>query len=235
MPGRQARMYRVWILLLLPPVLLMALTTLVAIYYAIHGPGGPEGIRAGIAGWIPYLIMLNHGVLFLLYWRFVRADGLDFAAVGWRLPAGRESLLMEPFYGLVCGIALGFFNKLFLSPVLGRLEGVTATGTGRFSIADLDESTLIPFLIAGTLFAGVVEESIYRGYAITRLRVRIGTVPAVVVSTLFFGPLHYGLGWMGIFGTMVLGAFLAIVFLWRRNLIAAAVAHAVINLIAVLF
>ena len=153
--------------------------------------GGPEGFRAGIASWIPYLIMLNHGVLFLLYWRFVRADGLDFAAVGWRLPAGRESLLMEPFYGLVCGIALGFFNKLFLSPVLGGLEGVTATGTGRFSIADLDESTLIPFLIAGTLFAGVVEESIYRGYAITRLRVRIGTVPAVVVSTLFFGPLHY--------------------------------------------
>lgn len=234
MAGRQTKMYRVWILLLLPPALLMALTTPVAIYYAIYGPGGSEGIRAGIASWIPYLIMLNHGMLFLLYWRFVRADGSGFAAVGWRLPAGRESLLMEPFYGLVCGIALGFFNKLFLSPVLGGLEGVTATGTGRFSIADLDESTLIPFLIAGTLFAGVVEESIYRGYAITRLRVRIGTVPAVVVSTLFFGPLHYGLGWMGIFGTMVLGAFLAIVFLWRRNLIAATVAHAVVNLIAVL-
>ena len=234
MRDRRPKQYRVWILLFLPPVLLMALTTAAAVYFALRGHGAPEAVRAGIVGWIPYLLMLNHGILFLVYWRIVRADGATFASVGWRLPSGGESLWLEPFYGLVSGIALGFFNKLFLSPVLGRLEGLPATGSTRFSTADLDGTTLIPFLIAATLFAGIVEESIYRGYAITRLRVRMGTAWAVTVSTLLFGPLHFGLGWPGIIGSIVLGAFLAMVFLWRRNLLAAAVTHAVINVIAVL-
>lgn len=232
MADRRTREYRAWILLLLPPILWMTLYTLAAAWFAAGGAGegGPE-----VGEWFPYLLMANHALLFLLYWRFVRADGTTFASVGWRLPSGWESLWLEPFYGLVSGIALGFFNKLFLSPVLGRLEGAGANPASRFSLADLDEAALIPFLIAATLFAGIVEESIYRGYAITRLRPRMGTGWAVAVSTLLFGPLHFGLGLPGIAGAILLGLFLAIVFLWRGNLLAPVVAHAVVNAVAVLF
>jgi len=46
---------------------------------------------------------------------------------------------------------------------------------------------LLPFFVANVLLAPWVEESIYRGYAITRLRSRYNMAVAIILSCFFFG------------------------------------------------
>jgi len=128
---------------------------------------------------------------------------------------------------------LGLFGHFALEPILEIAErtiGDYQLGSGTYIVG-----SRIPWLIGATVFAGIVEESIYRGYAIRRLSLRMGTGWAMVVSSVLFGPLHWGEGLWAMVGAMIDGAFLAGIFIWRRNLLTAVVAHAVINVVSILW
>ncbi|HSF30583.1 MAG TPA: CPBP family intramembrane glutamic endopeptidase [Candidatus Tectomicrobia bacterium] len=168
--------------------------------------------------------------------QIVQADGLNMREIGWQLPFGITSVWLEPLIGITAGVFLRMADRAALSPLAGLIQRLV----GRYRLAPSIESTTavggrVAWLIAGTVFAGVVEESLYRGYAITRLRQRMGIGWAVVVSSVFFGPLHWGEGFGAVITTMVSGALLAGLFLWRQTLVTPAVAHAMTNLMVLLW
>ena len=83
------------------------------------------------------------------------------------------------------------------------------------------------------LRAGIVEEILYRGYAIERLAMMTGRPPlAALLSGAVFIAAHAG-SWAGsqlivvAFGTVVLTAL----YLWRRDLAACMIAHALTDII----
>ena len=86
-------------------------------------------------------------------------------------------------------------------------------------------------VIGMTLFAGIVEESIYRGYAITVLQSRYGKSWAVIISSIFFSFFHWGEGLAGTIIAFLLGLLLGVLYLWRRNLIINGIAHATVNVV----
>lgn len=80
--------------------------------------------------------------------------------------------------------------------------------------------------------AGVVEELCYRGYAIERLRA-LG-LPAWLATSIplaIFGLAHWTGGWANIVLALALGGILALIYLWRRDLVANMVGHFLVDFI----
>jgi len=84
---------------------------------------------------------------------------------------------------------------------------------------------------------GVVEEVLFRGYAITRLEAITGSqIFAAAVSVCVFALAHCPLWGPGPVVTFVLsGGFLAAWFVWRRDLAANIVAHVIVDSMGLVF
>jgi membrane protease YdiL (CAAX protease family) len=78
--------------------------------------------------------------------------------------------------------------------------------------SNISSGSLGAWMVAETVFAGIVEERLYRGYAITRLRQHMGIGWAMLVFSLFFGPLHWGEGCGTVMAAMVSGVLLGSLF-----------------------
>ncbi len=74
--------------------------------------------------------------------------------------------------------------------------------------------------------AAVAEETIFRGYLILRFRAVTGrTSAAVLLSSLVFSVGHGYEGMAGVISVFSLGVVLALVYLWRKSLVAPIVMH----------
>lgn len=228
------RLALVWTMLIIPPILLLLLTTSVAMTVAIKTQGDSQAIKHAISSSLPYVLMVKNILLFLILLGFLRVAGLRLGDIGWKIPQGSALWLLQCLIGVAAGALLGFLDLYVIAP-LSRTVALRL-GVQHYlssSNASMTQgSSLAVWLITLILLAPIVEESIYRGYAITQLRDKIGLAWAVVVPSLFFGLLHWGLGLDGMINAVLVGALLAGLFLWRRMLIAPAVAHAVVNLMA---
>ncbi len=88
-------------------------------------------------------------------------------------------------------------------------------------------------VVAGA--AGIVEEILYRGYAIERLTLltkRRGLAALIALAAFALAHVPFW-GWAGIAVPLLGGAFFTLLYLWRRDLITCIVAHSTIDLIGV--
>lgn len=215
----------VWTMLLLPPVLL---AVLIFGYAAATGvspadPGAEEAIRAAL----PAILAANHLTLFALLLYLLGRDGLALADLGWSVRTVGSTVAREAGVGVVCALGLYLFKELAIDPVRQLLVGQTPTFTSLFRFRPATLPAGMTLAATGLVF---IEESIYRGYAIPFFEKKWGTARAVIVTSALFGLLHWGNGLGAILSTPFLGALLAGVFVWRRNLVAGTVAHALYNL-----
>ena len=70
---------------------------------------------------------------------------------------------------------------------------------------------------AGIVLGGFVEEQLYRGYVLVRLTERRSLPMAIAPILVFFGLLHFGLGWTGMLVVTMMGFTLTLLFIWRRH------------------
>jgi membrane protease YdiL (CAAX protease family) len=126
------------------------------------------------------------------------------------------------------GVAL-FVPLLVVTSTLERLlqsVGLSApttqlpkylTATGR---AELALALLLVVIVA------IVEETIFRGYLILRFKTATrSTVAAVLLSTVVFAVGHGYEGTAGVATVGFMGLVLAVVYIWRRSLVAPMVMH----------
>jgi hypothetical protein len=85
-------------------------------------------------------------------------------------------------------------------------------------------------VVAG-VFGAFVEEVIFRGYLLTRLKqAGMGNVSQIVLSAFIFGLIHLGFGWWGILCTTMLGVALGALYVYgNRSLTGPLICHCVIN------
>lgn len=97
-------------------------------------------------------------------------------------------------------------------------------------------ASLIPFFIANVVCAPFVEESLYRGYAFTRLRRRYSLPLTFALLALGFGLLHWAGGfWYILLTGLVAGSLCTGLRAWRGSLPAAFAAHLALNLVEFAF
>lgn len=159
---------------------------------------------------------------------FLWRNDEPFDRLGWTSAhKGREAVL---------GVAL--FVPFFLgTTALDRLLrdigfSVPATPLPR----SLTASDRADFLLACVLVAvvAIAEETIFRGYLILRFRaVTRSPTAAVLLSSVTFSLGHGYEGSAGVVTVGVMGAVLALIYLWRRSLTAPIVMHFLQDFIAI--
>jgi len=178
--------------------------------------GDPESIIAKCLGQATLWLLFAAVLVIVLYW-----EKKPFA-----------SLWLKPFQWQSAAWAglLVFMSVFFLFPATEWIrKGLGMPGYE----AGMEKAIALPvwFRAVAVVTAGVVEETLFRSYAVTRLTVFLGNVwAAATLSVLVFAALHmpvWGAGPALAFfvGGMATTAF----FIWRRDLLAMILAHIAID------
>jgi membrane protease YdiL (CAAX protease family) len=223
--------WRVWLLMILPPILLTTISFGYAVIAVTMAKGDTSVIGQAVAKAVPYIIVVNHSLLLCLTIWFMKLDKITFRRIGW--PAQwrwSSELRVELLIGILAGFVLFAIHQYLSGPFVKWL----AEGSSGFRLATgsdpLGSNKLIA-LALGIVFGGFVEEQLYRGYVLVRLTERMPLTIAIIPMLLSFGLLHFGLGWTGVFVATLTGLTLTLLFVWRRSLVSVVLAHAMINVL----
>jgi len=163
-------------------------------------------------------------VIVLVFWAIISIQG-DLRGLGLSLRPGPRKLLL----GVAAGFVLLAFSvaseRLFaaafmLTPAPHPLAVQVAAAT-RW------QQLLGPLFLAG-MAAPVAEEILYRLFTFLPLKQRYGLWGGALVSAAIFALLHFNVYWLA--ETIVVGVGLAALYYYSESLVAAIVAHAVINI-----
>ena len=224
-----------WWMLVAAPLFFLAAIVGASVYFGLVTQGkDPAAIPQLVADSTPWQLVLVQVCLLLLLRGTLRREGLSWREIGWGLEPGQKAW-REALIGILPGVALALLYFFALSPLLTRLQQVWDYVPAGELFTALGAS-LVPFAVADVLLAPFVEESLYRGYALTRLLGKFGRPAAVALSCFFFGLLHWTGGfWYILLTGIVAGGLFAALRLARRNLIAPFAAHLALNILETLF
>lgn len=111
----------VWILLVVPPLLL---GVLIVAYAGLSGAAsaGGEAMETAMRSALPYIILVNHALLFGLLLHLLRKSGHRMRDIGWNI-RDRSSLAREIAFGLAIGVGLYLFKEFAIDSVDALLSG----------------------------------------------------------------------------------------------------------------
>jgi membrane protease YdiL (CAAX protease family) len=201
----------------------ISLPTAAALFVALAGPSVFVIVSDAIFGEFPRLAIqialqvLYCGLPAFVLWVVIRHERLPLGSIGLRRPGWST---------FVWGIAL--WAALYLLPL------VTTPLTNALGAPGLEEGVqrlaAIPvwFRLAVGVTGGVIEELLYRGYAVERLATITGRRwLGGAISAVVFGLAHiptWGLGF-ALGADLPFGIVMTAFYLWRRDLLANMLAH----------
>lgn len=83
--------------------------------------------------------------------------------------------------------------------------------------------------ISASFIAPIVEEFMFRGVILNRLKIKIGVKKAVLLSSILFGMIHCE---VGIFSAIVWGICMSLIYLKTKNIFVTSAIHMINNFIA---
>ena len=190
-----------------------------------------------VAGTYNYLPISHTPYLFVLAWLMLFLRGRRWADVGLRWPPHAGSAIV---LGLVAGVALSVHELIVLEPIVRGFTG-TSPDLSLFKMLKGNLETTLLFIALSWLLAAFGEETVWRGYAMTRVAERFGgstgawILSAVVVSAVF-GIAHDYQSLSGMIITGIGGMTYALLyFLAGRNLLVPIMAHGAQNTCDLIF
>lgn len=223
-----------WFLLWFPPVLFLIVIIAFSVYFGAQTNGDPNLIAEKTASATPYILVTVQVLLLGIMFTVFRSQKLTLLQIGWQVGAGKEAW-KEILLGAVIGAPLGFLWIFIIEPILSSLQSTVGDYVPAGSLFVALGTAIIPFAIADVLLAPFVEESIYRGYGVTKLLERFGATGTVIITSIFFGLLHWSGGFWYILTTaIIVGIPFAILRIKRRSIHAVFGAHLTLNLVETL-
>jgi membrane protease YdiL (CAAX protease family) len=186
-----------------------------------RGLGDPTQLSTALIGQLLFWLLAGTVLLIVLFWE--------------RQTLG--SLWLQPFrwQSIVWGLLFVVVNYAVLFPTgewVRRTAGLSGFAAG------MEEVMRFPlwYRVLAVLGAGVVEETLFRGFTVTRLSVLTGrTWLAATLALLGFCALHVPMwGWGFAVGGLVGGAAAMAFFVWRRDLLALMVFHTITDAIGLI-
>jgi membrane protease YdiL (CAAX protease family) len=136
--------------------------------------------------------------------------------LGFRRP---ESWTRTVLMGLVLGIVVQLAFSIVIDPLIERLTGSTID----ISALDPMRGSVVPYLLMlliGWVVGGFLEEMLFRGYLLNRLKRVLGegrpsVTVAVLLPSVAFGMAHSYQDISGMLSTGRIGFILGVVFVWN--------------------
>ena len=223
-----------WFLMWFPPLLFFLVIVIFSIFHGAQAQGDANIIAEKTAAATPYILVMVQVLLLIIQFAVFRRQGLTLPQIGWQVEAGKEAW-KEILLGAVIGAPLGVLWIYVIEPILSNLQSTVGDYVPAGSLFVALGASIIPFAIADILLAPFVEENIYRGYGMTKLMGRFGTTGTVIITSIFFGLLHWSGGFWYILTTgMIVGVPFAILRNKRGSIHAVFGAHLALNLVETL-
>jgi uncharacterized protein len=200
-----------------------SLPTMIGLCFALGGPAllarfgsqfcsNPESLVSKILQQIALAMLFVIILGIVVFWEQQPLSSIGLHSLRWQ--------------SILWGLIFAGFLVFIYSPLL--MWSMTKLGFAGFG-KGLSKLTLLPvwYLILAVVIGGVVEEGLYRGYAIERLSLLTGSYwLGCVLSLIAFGLAHVPLwGWVPAFTTVISGGLLALFYLGTGDLLTAIVAH----------
>lgn len=88
------------------------------------------------------------------------------------------------------------------------------------------------YIIFAITLAPIVEELIFRGVILNRLKIKFRIIPAIFISSIVFGIVHFDIN---ILGRLIFGVLCAIIFLQTKNILNCMILHLINNASVLIF
>jgi uncharacterized protein len=218
-----------WNSLVVPPILFLFTIVGLSVFYSISGVTDSDQISVQINSNIPVVLLIVQVLLLGFVTILLRKQKLF--NLGWA-QAKDAGLLKECTWGVILGIGLGLAYITCLSPLHAYLQATFGDYVPAGQVLTALGGGMVVFFIANVLLAPFVEERLYRGYALTELSQRFGNTKAIIISSVFFGLLHWmgGLWYMVLTGG-VIGILFGILALKRGSIVLVFAAHLALNFV----
>jgi membrane protease YdiL (CAAX protease family) len=188
-------------------------------------------VRQGGVGFVltAYATILRDLALVCLIIYFLWRSGEPVVRIGWTpkrwlREIGLGILLFVPLFFGSAIIGSGLTHIGFSTPKTPLPALEPARNVGQYVLA---------FVLVATV--ALAEETIFRGYLILRLRAVSGSiVTAVLLSAVIFSFGHGYEGSAGVVTVGIMGAALALVYVWRKSLVAPMVMHFLQDFVVIL-
>lgn len=148
--------------------------------------------------------------------------------IGWEAQPISSIGLALRWESIILGLLLAVVFIRLVAPVLYWMVNRIGTSGFEEGLAKLSHMP-IWFLLFAAITGGVVEELLYRGYAIERLATLTGSYGwASLISTTVFAMVHLPMwGWGPVATFFVSGGLIALFYIWTQDLVACMIGHAV--------
>jgi uncharacterized protein len=232
-PARRQSLTTVWLLLALPPVLFFAIIVLASALTAASGVTDPGMIAERVSGAASWLILAVQLTMLAMLGLSARQLPGGWGDLGWSsawMGDGRKRVATDAMIGVAVGLALAALYIAVFSPLTAALQRSLGDYVPPGRLLPSLGAAIVPFFVANVVLAPVVEETLYRGFALPRLVDRFGIPAAVLIGCVFFGLLHWsgGIWYMLLTGIVAGGAF-SWLYLWRGSIVVPFAAHLALN------
>jgi uncharacterized protein len=151
---------------------------------------------------------------------FLWRNGEAIDRVGWNFRKGPQDVIRGLFLFVFVFLGAAYLDWLLLAAGFSA----PSTPTPKFLTVRGPAELLLALVLV--VVVAVAEEIIFRGYLILRLKTVTGsTTLAVVLSSVIFSLGHGYEGTAGVVTVGFMGLFFAVVYVWRRSLVAPIVMH----------
>ncbi len=158
---------------------------------------------------------------------FLWRNGEASEQIGWNSKNGPRDALRGIILFVFVAVGAAYLERLLLA------LGLSSPSAPTFLTPHGPTQLLLAFVLV--VVVAVAEEVIFRGYLITRLKTVTGsTTAAVVLSSVIFSLGHGYEGSAGVVTVGFMGLAFAIVYVWRRSLVAPIVMHFLQDFLAII-
>jgi membrane protease YdiL (CAAX protease family) len=172
---------------------------------------------------VAILSILNDLGMVSLVFYFVWRNKETLRRIGWTL----QSLPKEAGWGLVLFFPI-FYSANWLESALHSAGLSAPSKLPSFLVATGHFRMVLAVILV--IVVAIVEETVFRGYLILRLKtVTRRPWAAVLLSSVVFSIGHGYEGMAGVISVFCLGVVFAVIYLWRKSLIAPIIIHFLID------
>ena len=122
---------------------------------------------------------------------------------------------------------LNFFFTLFTIIVAYSIS----VGDSDTTVASITPLAILIEIVATVILGPAVEELVFRGVLLNRLKIRIGVIPAILVSSIIFGLGHESVGMVSAF---IFGVCMCILYLKTDNILTTISLHMLNNFVVII-